>query len=135
MNRRELIRAISAGALLGSAPMKILANTTEMKGNGMIIVTFEVEFEDDQIQEKRAAISAMDAATAKEDGCITYKSSFDANNPRILRIYEMWESMEALVPHFKTPHMAEFRTALSGLESKSREAKVYEVAQELPFPS
>ena len=101
----------------------------------MIIVTFEVEFEDDKIQEHRNAIRKMDEATAKEAGCIAYKSSFDANNPRILRIYEMWESMETLYPHFQTPHMGAFQTALAGMTSKRMEAKVYEVARELPFPN
>jgi len=101
----------------------------------MIIVTVDVEFEDDQIQKKRSAIRAMDEATAKEAGCLAYKSSFDATNPRILRIYEMWETMEALKPHFKTPHMAEFQSALNGLKTNGMVAKVYEVARELPFPN
>ena len=137
MNRRELVLALSAAIASSAVPFGALSATsdTELKGNGMIIVTFEVEFEDDQIQDKRSAIAAMDAATAKEDGCITYKSSFDANNPRILRIYEMWDSMDALVPHFKTPHIAEFQAALAGLASKRMEAKVYEVAREMPFPN
>ena len=81
------------------------------------------------------AIKAMDEAAAREIGCITYKTSFDANNSRSMRIYEMWESMDALIPHFQTPHMAEFQKALGGLKSKSMEAKVYEISKELPFPN
>lgn len=100
----------------------------------MIIVTVEVEFEDDEIHQATDAIKAMDAASNQEDGCISYRSSFDVTNPRILRIYEMWEPMEALGPHFQTPHMGEFQAALSGLKSKGMTAKVYEVAKELPFP-
>lgn len=100
----------------------------------MIIVMVEIEFEDDEIQFRKDDIRKMDAASGAEDGCISYKSSFDANNPRILRISERWESMEALVPHFQTAHMAAFRTALGGLKSKGMDAKVYEVSRELPFP-
>ena len=137
MNRRTLLKLTGAGLFVGMSPLAqaLAASRTEMKGNPMIIVTFEVEFEDDQIQQKRSAIKAMDDATALEEGCVTYKSSFDANNPRVLRIYEMWESMDALMPHFQTPHMAEFQAALAGLKSKSMEAKVYEVSKELPFPN
>ena len=101
----------------------------------MIIVTFEVEFEDDQIHNKRDAIRAMDEATLQEVGCLAYKSSFDVTNPRILRIYEMWESMDALIPHFQTPHMAAFQAELSGLQAIGMDAKVYEISRELPFPN
>jgi quinol monooxygenase YgiN len=109
--------------------------TEDPKGNSMIIVTVEVEFQDDEIHQKLDAIRTMDEATAQEEGCIAYRSSFDASNPRILRIYEMWESMEALEPHFQTPHMAEFQSALSSLKAKGMDARVYEVARELPFPN
>ena len=66
---------------------------------------------------------------------LKYVSSVDVNDARIVRIYEMWESMEALVPHFTTPHMAAFQQALSGLATTSMDAKVFEVARELPFPN
>lgn len=137
MQRRAFIQITAASLTAGLTPLAsaVSASAATQKGQNMIIVTFEVEFKDDQIQTKLDAIRAMDEATAKEDGCITYKSSFDANNPRVLRIYEMWESMDALIPHFKTPHMATFQTALAGLEPKNMEAKVYEVARELPFPN
>ena len=137
MKRRSMLQLSGWSLMAALTPMReaLAASTGKTKGTKMIIVTFEVEFEDDQIQQKREAIRAMDEATALEPGCITYKSSFDANNPRVLRIYEMWDSMESLIPHFKTKHMAEFQTALAGLSSKSMEAKVYEVANELPFPN
>jgi len=101
----------------------------------MIIVTFEVSFEKDVIGGVREAFRIMDQETAKEAGCLKYVSSQDVNDPRIVRIYEMWESMEALVPHFQTAHMAAFQKALGGLDAVSTDARVYEVARELPFPN
>ncbi|MCG7522796.1 putative quinol monooxygenase [Ruegeria sp. Ofav3-42] len=136
MRRRTTLGGLGAMVLLElTGTRRAMADSIDTKGNHMIIVTVEVEFENDGIHEKRDAIKAMDEATAMEEGCIAYKSSFDATNPRILRIYEMWESMDALVPHFKTRHMAEFQAALSGLAAKGMDAKVYEVARELPFPN
>lgn len=85
----------------------------------MIGVTGEVEFEDAQFFQILNAIKAMDATTAQEPGCIAYKSSLDATNPNILRIYEMWEMM----------------AALDGLNAKAMDAKVYEVSRKLPFPN
>ncbi len=133
MNRRTLLQTLSAALLAGPTPSVLNAATS--KGSPMLIVTVEVEFEDAGIHEQLAEIQAMDAATAEEPGCLAYRSSFDVTNPNLLRIYEMWESMEALTPHFQTPHMAKFQAALSGLNTKGMTAKVYEVAQELPFPN
>jgi quinol monooxygenase YgiN len=137
MNRRTLVQVLGLGLLTGFELIEeaMASSETDKEGNRMIIVTVEVEFEDNQIHEKRSAIQAMDEATAKEPGCLAYKSSFDATNPNILRIYEMWESMDALKPHFATPHMAEFQAALSSLKAKGMDAKVYEVSKELPFPN
>ena len=137
MDRRSVLHALGASLLAGTASWNSVAAAlgSELKGKGMIIVTVEVEFEDDRIHEKRDAIQAMDEATAKEVGCLAYKSSFDVSNPSTLRIYEMWESMEVLIPHFKTAHMADFQAALSGLKTNGMDARVYEVSRELPFPN
>lgn len=133
MQRRTLLQTLAAACLAG--PTHTLLSAAPSKGPSMLIVTVEVEFEDAGIHEKLAEIQAMDAATAAEPGCLAYRSSFDVTNPNLLRIYEMWDSMEALTPHFQTPHMARFQAALSGLNTKGMTAKVYEVAQELPFPN
>ena len=103
----------------------------------MIIVAVEVVFEEGALEGEgiREAFRVMDAESQKEPGCLKYTSSVDINDPTIVRIDEMWESMEALEPHFQTPHMAAFQNALSGLGTKSMEAKVYEISKELPFPN
>ncbi len=102
----------------------------------MIIVAVEVVLEEeDSVDEVRGAFRIMDEKTRKESGCLKYVSSVDINDPMIIRIYEIWESMEALGPHFKTPHMAAFQEALGGLRTKSMEAKVYEISKELEFPN
>ncbi len=101
----------------------------------MLIVTVDVVFAAELGDGVRQAFRVMDEETAKEPGCLKYVSSVDVKDARIVRIYEMWESMEALVPHFTTPHMAAFQQALSGLATTSMDAKVFEVARELPFPN
>lgn len=137
MERRAILQALAASIVTGMVPGHVFAavQKLEQKDRAMTIVTVEVEFEDNQIQQKLAAVQQMDAATAEEAGCISYKSSLDATNPNILRIYEMWESMDALIPHFQTPHMAAFQAELSSLKSKGMTAKVFEVSKELPFPN
>jgi|ETN02SMinimDraft_2_1059926.scaffolds.fasta_scaffold112255_2 quinol monooxygenase YgiN len=101
----------------------------------MIIVNVEVNLEEEMSDDVREAFRIMDEETAKETGCIKYVSSIDVNDPKIIRIYEMWESMDELIPHFKTPHMANFQKALGSLKTKGMDAKVYEISKELPFPN
>lgn len=102
----------------------------------MIIVAVDVVFGEGAIQAEgiRDAFRIMEEETRKEAGCLKYVSSVDIHDATIVRIYELWESMEALIPHFTTPHMAAFQEALGGIETKSMEAKVYEISSELPFP-
>ena len=77
----------------------------------------------------------MEEESRKEFGCLTYAFSIDISDSTVMRIYECWESMEALEAHFKAPHMAVFQEALGGIQPKSMDAKVYEIKNELPFPS
>jgi quinol monooxygenase YgiN len=107
------------------------------EGDKMIIVEVDVTFGEGALDGEgvRDAFRAMEEQTRKEPGCIKYVSSVDIHDPSVVRIYEVWGSMDALVPHFKTQHMADFQEALGGIETKGMTAKVYEVSRELPFPN
>ncbi len=87
----------------------------------MIIVAEEIVLEAGTIEGERVrdAIRIMEEESRKESGCLTYAFSVDINDPTIMRIYERWESMEALEAHFKAPHMAVFQKALGGIQPKS----------------
>ena len=102
-----------------------------------IIVTVEVILEEGEIEGEgvRDAFCIMDEESQKEPGCLKYTSSVDINDSTVVRIYELWESMEALEPHFKTAHMAAFQAALSKVRTRSMDAKVYEISREMPFPN
>lgn len=101
----------------------------------MIIVAEEIVLEEGEIDGVgvRDAFRTMVEESRKESGCLTYAFSVDINDPTIMRVYELWDSMEALEAHFKTPHMAAFKKALGGIQPKSIDAKVYETKKELEF--
>ena len=133
---KEFNMDTSVGTLASSADVSPQSEQGEQKG-GWIVVTVEVIFGEGAIDVEgvRDAFRIMDEESRKEPGCLVYVSSVDINDSTIVRIYELWESMEALQSHFKTPHMAAFQTALSGIEAKSMSAKVFEIKRELPFPN
>jgi len=58
-----------------------------------------------------AAARTMLAATRSEPGCIRYDLMQDIEDPEHLTFVEEWENREALAAHFKTAHMAAWRTA------------------------
>lgn len=100
-----------------------------------MIVEVVVEEGELEVEGIRDAFHTMDEETRKESGCLTYVSSVDINDATIIRIDEIWESMDVLEPHFRTPHIAAFQKALAGIRTKSMHAKVYEIGKELPFPN
>lgn len=63
-----------------------------------------------------------------EDGCIMYVPNVDFNSglsaqkevrENVVTIIEGWESMDHLMAHLKTPHMADFRTKVAGMRKSS----------------
>lgn len=93
----------------------------------MIVVTGVVEIDSEHVWPATTAAGKMIAATQKEKGCLTYCFYVDITDQRKFRIYEEWESEEALAAHMKTPHMAEFQTALSGFRILDRKIVKYQV--------
>ena len=78
-----------------------------------------------------AAASKLAAATRAEDGNIEYVFSVEA--PGKIRFFEIWESEEALGPHFTAPHIAEFGAAISELGVTGFDGKKYQVESVSPL--
>ncbi len=101
----------------------------------MLIVAGEVRIDEGVLEQARGALVEIQRQTRKESGCITYTFSTDIADPTVIRIFEQWDSMDALRAHFETAHMAEFSRAVASIKPRSMEVKVYDVAGELPLPS
>jgi len=99
----------------------------------MLIVAGEVRVESEaEVEKARAAIVKMMDASNAEDGCILYAFSQDLADPCLIRIFEKWESQEALTAHFNAPHMAEFMGAMGTAKIVSMETKLYDAENERP---
>ena len=85
---------------------------------------------------REAAITAaleMMEVTRQEAGCISYTFSADLSEPGGFRIFEEWESPEALDEHFKTPHMARFQAAMGGFGVRDMKVQRYRIASVEPL--
>ena len=52
--------------------------------------------------------SEMAATSRDEPGCLDYRFSIDIDDPLVVRVFEQWESADALEAHFATPHFQAF---------------------------
>ena len=87
----------------------------------MLVVSGVIEIAEEDIDAAVAAATEMMAETAKEPGCIAYEFAQVLGRPGRFRLYEEWDSEEALEAHFRMPHMARFREALGTLTILSRD--------------
>jgi quinol monooxygenase YgiN len=94
----------------------------------MLVVSGEFVIDDADREAGLAAAVEMAHATRKEPGCRSYGFYTDVEDPARIRVFEEWESGDALERHFRTPHMAEFRAALGRIKMLRGEVWRYEVA-------
>ncbi|MBT3247734.1 MAG: antibiotic biosynthesis monooxygenase [Actinobacteria bacterium] len=87
----------------------------------MIILAGTITCDPEKMEEALTAIRPLMEATQAEEGCIDYALSADSLVPGLIRIYEEWETDEALEVHRKAPHMADFQaqTASFGISGVS----------------
>lgn len=96
----------------------------------MIIVEGFVRMEKAGDFEKvRAAAEAQIAASRAEEGCIEYTYALDVLDPQIMRVFERWQSWDALETHFKQPHMEPWRAALADVKFLERSLRAHEVSE------
>ena len=80
-----------------------------------------------------AAAIEMMAETHKEAGCISYTFSADLSDAGGFRIFEEWESQQALDTHFKQPHMAHFQAQMGNFGVREMKIQRYEIASVGPL--
>lgn len=78
----------------------------------MIIVHGIIPLRADTRDQALAMARRMAEATQAEPGCIAYDFYVGLGDPNRLLLFQEWESMEALMAHFETPHMDEFMREL-----------------------
>jgi quinol monooxygenase YgiN len=94
----------------------------------MIVIAGRISIDPANRDKAVAAAIEMMEATCKEKGCLTYAFSADLVDPGTFRIFEEWESTDALNAHFASPHMARFQSVVPTLGVRDMAIQRYEVA-------
>ncbi len=101
----------------------------------MIIVHGTIPVKAEARDEALDLARTMAAATRVEPGCLSYDFYVGLTEPNKLMLFQEWESMEALMAHFKTEHMDAFLRELPELldgEITTRRYAVQVVADDEP---
>lgn len=99
----------------------------------MIVVTGVFRFAPGGLEPLREIAANTVRETRGEEGCLAYSFAQDLAEPDLVRVYEEWESRDALAAHGKTAHIAAWRQALGGGALVSRELKLVEIDAFEPF--
>ncbi|MDJ0614177.1 MAG: putative quinol monooxygenase [Rhizobiaceae bacterium] len=92
----------------------------------MIVVTGIAEIAVDDVETIKAAARIMAKSSRAEAGCIAYAFYEDIEHSGRFRIYEEWESADALRAHFQEPHMEAFNAALGSVTVLKLEISQFE---------
>ncbi len=79
----------------------------------MISFTVRMRFDPKEVDEIRAHLESLTAASRAEPGCVNYVAHFLADDPTTVLIYEQYIDDAALDAHRASPHFAQH--AIGGL--------------------
>ena len=95
-----------------------------------LIIAGTIDAEPSELDDLMPHLIEMMVATHAEPGCIDYSFTRDELVPGRVRLFEKWQSDEALAAHFASAHMAAFQAAASGFSEIGRELAKYEISSE-----
>lgn len=72
----------------------------------------------DRQEEYKVLAQRLVEMTRKEKGCISYSLYQGKDDPEVLTFLEVWQDMEHLEAHFKTPHFTEIVPELEKIRKK-----------------
>ena len=99
----------------------------------MLVISARVRLDPAKRAVAIEASKKMAEESNKEPGCNEYVFTADFDDPGLFRIFEEWQSEEALAAHFEAPHMAEFQAAMTGFGISEMTAHKYTVSDKGPL--
>ena len=98
-----------------------------------LIIAGTVRVPPENLERFKPHMQAMLTASRAEDGCQAYSYAVDVAEPGLVRVFEAWRDQAALDAHFKTPHMATWRSHWPEFGVSDRRLFAYETASERPL--
>jgi quinol monooxygenase YgiN len=94
----------------------------------MIVILGQIDVHPEDVKTAADLMRTMAAASSNEPGCLLYAYAADVSMPNRFQLSEWWQDDAALSSHFRTEHMAVYRSSLGKLRVQNRTVKRFEVA-------
>ena len=95
----------------------------------MLVIMGTVRIDPDRLDDARPAMERMIAASNAEPGCLDYAYAQDLLDPGLIHISERWTDRAALKAHSQSPHMGEWRKAISKVGVVERNLRLFETGE------
>lgn len=99
----------------------------------MIVISGTIDLDPDKSSRMTELSGELSAETRKEPGNISYEYWQDPTNPGRWRVFEEWESEDAITAHMAAPHMAAFMAGAAELGISGIDISRYEVTEKSKF--
>jgi quinol monooxygenase YgiN len=98
-----------------------------------IVVSGEIRLDPEDFDAAVALIEPLVVATKAEPGCVEYDYWVDPRDRGRVRVFEEWESDDAIAAHAASEHMKTFFAGMVKLRISSVELSRFEVSDKSPL--
>ena len=77
----------------------------------MLLIIGTIRLPAGKLEEARPAMERMISGSRAEDGCLEYSYARDVLDAGLIRVTEVWRDRAALDAHFRSPHIAAWRSS------------------------
>jgi quinol monooxygenase YgiN len=92
----------------------------------MVIVHGGVRVDPDQVAEVTRRAERFQTESLAEEGCVVYQLSWQAGDPSLLRLLEIWESGHAHQAHKAAEHTTSWTEYVAGAATEAPQFTRYE---------
>ena len=94
----------------------------------MIVIAGTLRIPTDKLQEALPHFEKVITASRAEPGCMLYSFSYDALEPGLIRVFEIYRDQAAVESHRASAHFQAWRASNPGLGVGDRDITVYQVS-------
>jgi quinol monooxygenase YgiN len=98
-----------------------------------IVVSGEIRLDPEDFDAALALIEPLVAATKAEAGCVEYDYWVDPRDRGRVRVFEEWESDDAIAAHSASEHMKTFFGGMVKLRISAVELSRFEISDKSPL--
>jgi quinol monooxygenase YgiN len=98
----------------------------------MLLIIGTIRLPAGKLEEAKPDMERMISGSRAEDGCLEYSYARDVLDAGLIRVTEVWRDRAALDAHFRSPHIAAWRSSWPALGIGERNLVLYEAGEPMP---